>query len=147
MRWRRRQAHQHRRIVFTNGCFDVLHVGHIRYLERARALGECLIVGINTDASVRRIKGPMRPVQRARDRAEIIAALDCVDCVVLFQAATPQALITQLIPDVLVKGRDWAHKDIVGADIVQAAGGRVVRMPFVKGRSTTQLVQRIRRRG
>jgi rfaE bifunctional protein nucleotidyltransferase chain/domain len=134
-----------RQVVFTNGCFDLLHPGHVAYLEEARALGDALIVGVNTDASVARLsKGPGRPFTPEADRARVLAALTCVDRVVLFSEDTPLALITLLAPDVLVKGGDYRLDEIVGRDVVEARGGRVVALPFVPGYSTTGLIDRIR---
>jgi D-beta-D-heptose 7-phosphate kinase/D-beta-D-heptose 1-phosphate adenosyltransferase len=133
-----------RRIVFTNGVFDLLHVGHVRYLAAARRLGDLLVVGVNADASVRRLKGPGRPVVPARERAELLAALSCVDFVTVFGADTPARLIGAVRPQVLVKGADWAAGAIVGGDEVRARGGRVVRIPLAPGRSTTRLIRRIR---
>ena len=135
-------------VVFTNGVFDLLHGGHITLLETARAEGAALVVAVNTDASVRRlVKGPDRPIVPQEERARLVAALACVDCVVLFDEDTPLALIRRLKPDVLVKGADYARDQIVGADDVEAWGGRVVRVPLVPGRSTTDLLTRIRRSG
>lgn len=134
------------RIVFTNGCFDLLHVGHVRSLERARSLGDRLVVAVNLDASVRRAKGAERPIQTARSRMELVAALGCVDWVVGFGADTPLRLIRALRPDVLVKGGDWSEGDIVGADEVRGWGGRVVRTDVVAGERTSLLIERIRRR-
>lgn len=134
------------RIVFTNGCFDLLHRGHVEYLYRARALGAALIVGLNTDASVRRLKGPDRPLVPQDDRAIVLAGLGCVDAVTFFDEDTPAALIEALLPDVLVKGGDYTADQVVGADAVRAAGGDVVILDFLQGRSTTGLVQRIRDR-
>jgi rfaE bifunctional protein nucleotidyltransferase chain/domain len=131
------------RVVFTNGVFDLLHPGHLRYLRQARGLGDALIVGVNTDRSVRAIKGDARPVTPEHERAEILAALDCVDCVVLFEEQTPYELIRRLQPDVLVKGADWSEKDMIGRDIVEARGGQVVRVPFEAGYSTTNIIERI----
>ena len=133
-------------IVFTNGVFDLLHVGHLRYLQHARGLGDALLIGLNSDRSVRDIKGPGRPITAEAERAEILEALACVDGVVIFDEATPYELIAALQPDVLVKGADWAEDAIIGRDIVEARGGRVVRVPIEPGRSTTELVERIRRR-
>jgi len=133
-----------RSTVFTNGCFDILHAGHVAYLEKARALGDFLVVGLNSDASVRAIKGPERPVNSEQDRARVLAALGCVDLVVLFSDETPLQLISALLPDVLVKGADWAAEDIVGGSEVRQAGGRVVTVPLVENRSTTGLISRIR---
>jgi D-beta-D-heptose 7-phosphate kinase/D-beta-D-heptose 1-phosphate adenosyltransferase len=135
-----------RTIVFTNGVFDLLHVGHLRYLQHARALGDALIVGLNSDESVRQVKGPGRPITPEGERAEILEALACVDGVVIFGEATPHDLIAALKPDVLVKGADWAEDAIVGRDIVEGRGGRVVRVPLEHGHSTTALVEKIRRR-
>jgi D-beta-D-heptose 7-phosphate kinase/D-beta-D-heptose 1-phosphate adenosyltransferase len=132
-------------VVFTNGVFDLLHPGHVRYLQRARALGDALIVGLNSDRSVRAIKGPSRPINPERERAEVVAALACVDAVVIFDADTPHDLIAALQPDVLVKGADWAADAIVGRDIVEARGGRVVRIPVEHGYATTSIIEKIRR--
>lgn len=136
-----------KQIVFTNGVFDLLHPGHVRYLQQARALGDVLIVGVNADDSVRRNKGPERPLTPELERAEILAALDCVDAVVIFGEDTPDAIIKAVQPDVLVKGADWAADQIVGRDTVEARGGRVVRMPVEQGYSTTSIVQKIRQTG
>jgi len=134
-----------RTIVFTNGVFDLLHPGHVRYLQQARALGDALIVGVNSDRSVRAIKGPSRPITPEDERAELIAALVCVDAAVIFDEDTPWQLIAALQPDVLVKGADWADDAIVGRDLVEARGGRVVRVPIEAGYATTAIVERIRR--
>jgi len=133
-----------RRVVFTNGCFDLLHPGHIRCLEQARALGDLLIVAINSDASVRRMKGPGRPVMPEAERAEVLAALAGVDYVTVFEEDTPQNIIARLLPDVLVKGGDWGPDQIVGRAEVEAAGGRVVSIPLEPGYSTTALLEKIR---
>jgi rfaE bifunctional protein nucleotidyltransferase chain/domain len=133
-------------LVFTNGVFDVLHRGHVAFLAGARAEGEALLVGVNTDASARRLaKGPGRPVNSERDRAVVVAALECVDAVVLFDEDTPHELIALLEPDVLVKGADWAPEAIVGADLVKARGGRVVRLPLEPGYSTTDFLAKVRK--
>jgi D-beta-D-heptose 7-phosphate kinase/D-beta-D-heptose 1-phosphate adenosyltransferase len=129
-------------VVFTNGVFDVLHRGHVALLVAARGEGEALVVGLNSDASVRRLKGPDRPLNRERDRAYVLGALACVDAVVLFDEDTPAELIALLQPDVLVKGADYAPDEIVGADVVAARGGRVVRVPLERGFSTTGLIAR-----
>lgn len=134
-----------RRVVFTNGCFDLLHAGHVALLESARSEGDLLIVGLNDDASVRRLKGAERPIVPAEERAETLLALEAVDRVVLYTDDTPAALIAALLPDVLVKGADWGLGTIVGADTVEAAGGRVVRVTLVPERSTTRIVDSIRR--
>jgi D-beta-D-heptose 7-phosphate kinase/D-beta-D-heptose 1-phosphate adenosyltransferase len=134
-----------KRTVFTNGCFDLLHPGHIRVLEKAKALGDVLIVGVNSDRSARLLnKAPGRPVVSQADRALVVAALRSVSFVVIFDEPTPLRVIQRLLPDVLVKGADWGSAAIVGADAVRRAGGRIVRIPLVKGRSTTRLVERIR---
>jgi len=133
-----------RRIVFTNGCFDLLHPGHIGSLEQARALGDALIVGLNSDASVRQLKGAGRPVLPERERAEILAGLESVDAVVIFDEPTPREVIARLLPDVLVKGGDWPGDRIVGREEVEAAGGRVVSVPVVAGYSTTEILRKIR---
>jgi rfaE bifunctional protein nucleotidyltransferase chain/domain len=132
------------RIVFTNGVFDLLHPGHVRYLQQARGYGDALIVGLNADASVRRNKGEGRPVNPERERAEVVAALACVDAVVLFDEDTPADIIRAIQPDVLVKGADWAADRIVGRDTVEARGGRVVRVNVEAGYSTTSLIDRVR---
>ena len=139
-----REKRNGKRVVFTNGCFDVLHPGHIHSLEAARALGDCLIVGLNGDESVRALKGPDRPVLPAEERAEILASLESVDAVVVFEDLTPQKVIAALLPDVLVKGGDWPGNQIVGREEVEAAGGRVVLVDAVPGYSTTQILKRIR---
>jgi D-beta-D-heptose 7-phosphate kinase/D-beta-D-heptose 1-phosphate adenosyltransferase len=133
-----------RLIVFTNGVFDLLHPGHVRYLQAARALGDLLIVGLNADASVRRNKGPSRPITPQEERAELLAALACVDAVVIFPEDTPARIIAVVQPDILVKGADWAADQIVGRDTVEARGGRVVRVPVEQGYSTTAIVERVR---
>jgi D-glycero-beta-D-manno-heptose 1-phosphate adenylyltransferase len=132
-------------IVFTNGVFDLLHVGHLRYLQHARGLGDALLVGVNSDRSVRQNKGPDRPITPEAERAEVLEALACVDGVIIFDEDTPRDLIAAVQPDVLVKGADWAEDAIVGRDIVEARGGRVVRVPIEPGHSTTTIVEKIRR--
>ena len=131
-------------LVFTNGVFDLLHPGHVRYLQQARALGDALIVGVHSDRSARSNKGRGRPIIPAVERAEVLEALACVDGVVVFDEDTPQALIAELEPDVLVKGADWAENAIVGRDLVEARGGRVVRIAVEPGYSTSSLIQRIK---
>jgi D-beta-D-heptose 7-phosphate kinase/D-beta-D-heptose 1-phosphate adenosyltransferase len=131
-------------LVFTNGCFDVLHRGHVEYLHRARALGDVLVVGVNTDESVERLKGPGRPVVPQDDRALVLAGLESVDAVTLFHEDTPQALIGALLPDILVKGGDYYRNQVVGRQEVEAAGGKVELIPLILGRSTTDLFHRIR---
>jgi rfaE bifunctional protein nucleotidyltransferase chain/domain len=138
--WRAANA----RVVFTNGVFDLLHRGHAEYLEEARALGERLVVGVNTDASVRRLKGPSRPIVGEQDRAALVRALACVDLVVLFDDDTPQRLIEAVKPDVLVKGADYAPADIVGREFVESRGGRVTTIALREGLSTSEIVKRIR---
>ena len=132
-----------RRVVFTNGCFDLLHRGHTRYLEQARALGDLLVVAINGDASVRTLKGRGRPVVPAEERAEVLAALAAVDLVLIFDDLTPARVIRAVRPDVLVKGGDWPISQIVGADLVQSRGGIVRSLPYVDGASTTELIRRV----
>jgi len=134
-----------RRVVFTNGCFDLLHPGHVKSLEQARALGDLLVVAINSDASVRRIKGPGRPVMPEAERAEVLAALACVTYVTVFGEDTPQRIVAKLLPDVLVKGGDWGADQIVGREEVEASGGRVVSIPLEPGYSTTGLLEKIGR--
>jgi rfaE bifunctional protein nucleotidyltransferase chain/domain len=133
-----------KRIVFTNGCFDLIHPGHVRYLRAAKRLGDVLVVALNSDASVRRLKGASRPLVRLRDRCEVMAALEMVDFVTTFTADTPLALIERLQPDVLVKGGDWTSDRIVGADAVRARGGTVRSLPFARGYSTSRLLGRMR---
>lgn len=130
-------------LVFTNGCFDLLHRGHVEYLHAARGLGDALVVAVNTDGSVERLKGPGRPVVPQGDRALVLAALESVDAVTLFHEDTPRELLADLLPDVLVKGGDYAPEEIVGKEEVEAAGGRVEVIPFIEGRSTTRLIHRL----
>jgi len=139
-----REKRNGRRVVFTNGCFDLLHPGHIGSLEQARALGDALIVGLNSDASVHELKGAGRPVLPERERAEMLVALECVDAVVIFDDLTPREVIARLLPDVLVKGGDWPGDQIVGRQEVEAAGGSVVSIPVVLGYSTTAILRQIR---
>lgn len=133
-------------VVFTNGVFDLLHPGHLRYLQAARALGNALIVGLNSDESVRRNKGPERPINPEAERAELLAALACVDAVVIFDEDTPGRIIRALQPDVLVKGADWPADRIVGRNIVEGRGGRVIRVDVAEGYSTSAIIDRIRKR-
>lgn len=133
-----------KRIVFTNGVFDILHRGHLRYLQAARRHGDLLIVGLNSDASVRRNKGPSRPINPEQERAEVLEALTCVDAVAVFDDDTPADIIRRVQPDVLVKGADWPADQIVGRDTVEARGGRVILEPVEQGYSTTALIERIR---
>jgi rfaE bifunctional protein nucleotidyltransferase chain/domain len=140
---RKQLKREGKRVVFTNGCFDILHRGHVEYLTKARALGDVLFVGVNTDASVRRIKGQKRPIICQEDRAYVLAALQAVDYVCLFEEDTPQKLIESIVPDVLVKGSDWAIDSIVGREIVEEAGGKVQTIEFVSERSTTDIVKKI----
>jgi len=139
-----REKRNGKRVVFTNGCFDLLHPGHIRSLETARALGDALIVGLNSDDSVKSLKGPDRPVIPEQERAEILASLECVDAVVIFEELTPQEVIAALLPDILVKGGDWPGSQIVGREEVEAAGGRVVLVDVVEGYSTSDILKKIR---
>lgn len=140
---RSRFSRSKKKIVFTNGTFDILHRGHVSYLEKARAAGDILVVGVNSDSSVRSYKGPGRPVNPQNDRLFVLAALQCVDYVVLFSDPTPLKLIVKLSPDVLAKGADWKLKDIVGAKEVMARGGTVKRIQFVKGRSSTRVINQL----
>jgi rfaE bifunctional protein nucleotidyltransferase chain/domain len=132
-----------KKLVFTNGCFDILHVGHVRYLNAARALGDALVVGINSDRSVREIKGKSRPIVTELERAEVIAGLACVDYVCVFDEPTPKEIIEAIVPDVLVKGADWGIAEIVGRDTVENAGGVVRNIPLVEGASTTDILTRV----
>ena len=133
---------QGKKIVFTNGVFDLLHIGHVRYLQEARSLGDALVIGVNADASVKRLKGPTRPIQNENDRAEILAALACVDFTVIFTEDTPENLIHKVKPDILVKGGDWKIETIVGAPFVMSYGGKVMSLQFVDGKSTTKLIEK-----
>jgi rfaE bifunctional protein nucleotidyltransferase chain/domain len=132
-----------KKVVFTNGCFDILHAGHIRYLKAARAEGDVLVVGLNSDRSVHGIKGDQRPVIDQAQRAEVLAGLACVDYIILFDEPDPLSLIEAVGPDILVKGADWEENDIIGADVVKKKGGRVVRVPVVPDISTSLIIQRI----
>lgn len=134
----------HGKIVFTNGCFDVLHFGHVRYLLEAKELGDVLVVGLNSDDSVRRLKGPARPINGEKERAFVLASLACVDFVVLFDEDTPEELIKTVRPDVLVKGGDYSLDQIVGADFVQQNGGEVTTIPFVEGYSSTCIIEKLK---
>jgi rfaE bifunctional protein nucleotidyltransferase chain/domain len=132
-----------KRVVFTNGCFDILHPGHTRYLYSAKELGDFLVVALNSDHSVRIIKGPKRPILGEQARAELLAALECVDLVLIFDEDNPLRVISDLLPDILVKGGDWAEDEIIGADVVKRRGGKVKRIPFVTGFSTTDIITKI----
>lgn len=132
-----------KKIVFTNGCFDILHLGHIRYLTKAKSLGDFLVVGVNSDKSIKAIKGPSRPINNQASRLEVLASLQVIDFVTIFNESTPEKLILSLKPDVLVKGADWKVRDIVGSEPVKAYGGRVIRIPYLKGYSTTNLIKKI----
>jgi D-beta-D-heptose 7-phosphate kinase/D-beta-D-heptose 1-phosphate adenosyltransferase len=132
------------RVVFTNGCFDILHIGHVTYLKQARALGDLLVVGLNTDASVKRLKGAERPIQPEKDRLEILASLECVDFACLFDEDTPLELIKKVRPDFLVKGGDWPVEKIIGYDFVSSYGGQTRSLPFVPSRSTTLILEKIK---
>ncbi len=138
------EAYRTRKLVFTNGCFDLLHVGHVRYLAEAKCCGDFLVVGVNSDSSVKSLKGPTRPIQNQEDRAEILAALGAVDCVVIFNEETPEKLIELVKPQVLVKGGDWKPQQIVGSRFVQSYGGEVRSLQFVNGKSTTKLIEKSR---
>lgn len=132
-----------KKLVFTNGCFDILHIGHVRYLNEARSLGDAMVVAINSDRSVREIKGPSRPITPESDRAEVIAALASVDYVFIFDDPTPKQVIEAIVPDVLVKGADWGISEIVGRDTVENAGGVVRNIPLVEGSSTTEIIRKV----
>jgi len=132
-----------KKVVFTNGCFDIMHAGHVRYLAKARSLGDILVVGLNSDDSVRAIKGASRPIVPERERAEVLASLRCVDYVVIFREPTPLRLIRAIKPDILVKGSDWAAHEIVGGDVVRKSGGKVSRIRLLRGRSTTNIIKKI----
>ncbi len=140
---RERLRKQKKKVVFTNGTFDILHRGHVEYLRKAKALGDVLVVGLNTDASIRRIKGPKRPINTNRDRAAVLAALEAVDYICFFGEETPRRLIAALVPDVLVKGADWNVDAIVGKDIVEKNGGVVKTIRLTPGRSTTNVIRRV----
>jgi D-beta-D-heptose 7-phosphate kinase/D-beta-D-heptose 1-phosphate adenosyltransferase len=135
-----------KRIVFTNGCFDLLHIGHIRYLEEAKSLGDILVVGVNSDRSVRGMKGPNRPILPEEERAEILSSLECVSYITIFDESTPLELISTLQPHVLVKGGDWTKESTVGKEVVERLGGEVVILPFVEGSSTSNLIETILKR-
>ncbi len=135
-----------KQIVFTNGCFDLLHLGHVRYLEEAKALGDVLVVGVNSDSSVRKLKGPKRPILPEGERTEILSGLGCVDYITIFNEADPLKLITSLKPNLLVKGGDWTREQIVGREVVERSGGEVVIIPFVKGASTSNVIDTILKR-
>ena len=140
---RERLRRQSKRTVFTNGCFDLLHPGHVDYLGRARQMGDALIVGVNSDRSVRELKGPQRPILTQEERTRLLSGLDSVDYLTVFDENTPQRLIAALLPDVLVKGGDWTVETIVGRREVEAAGGRVVSLPWLEGQSSTAIIERI----
>ena len=134
---------ENKKIVFTNGCFDILHIGHARYLYAARELGDFLVVAVNSDSSAKAIKGPDRPIMNQAERTEMVAALECVDMVIIFEKDNPLEVIKYLTPDILVKGGDWKEEDIIGADVVRASGGEVHVIPFVVGASTSDIIKRI----
>lgn len=142
--WARRMRQSGKRIVFTNGCFDILHAGHVDYLERARRMGDCLVVGLNSDRSTRKLKGPGRPINRERDRARILSALSCVDRITIFNEATPIQLIQAARPHVLVKGSDWPLRSIAGYRELLSWGGKVRRIRLLRGRSTTGVLRKIK---
>jgi D-beta-D-heptose 7-phosphate kinase/D-beta-D-heptose 1-phosphate adenosyltransferase len=144
-RERARLREEGKQLVFTNGCFDILHVGHVRYLQRARELGDALLVAINSDRSVRELKGAGRPVMNEDERAELIAALAAVDYVTIFDDISPRSLIKEVLPDILVKGGDYNLDEIHGREEVERAGGRVLSLPFIEGASTSRIIERVRR--
>lgn len=133
------------KVVFTNGCFDILHLGHVDYLEKARGLGDRLVLGLNTDSSVSRFKGPSRPIQDQHSRARVLASLQFIDLIVFFDEDTPQQLISALVPNILVKGSDYLAENIVGADVVKRAGGEVKTLDFVPGYSTSRIIEKIKK--
>jgi len=141
--WRKSMQTEHKKLVFTNGVFDILHHGHVSYLKEARNLGDALIIGVNADSSVRRLKGDKRPLQVEGDRAHILASLKSTDCVVIFDDDTPLSLIEFVIPDILVKGADWNVENIAGKDVVEKNGGKVMTLNFIEGRSTTGVVEMV----
>ncbi|RKZ28276.1 D-glycero-beta-D-manno-heptose 1-phosphate adenylyltransferase [bacterium] len=140
---RNRLRAEGKKLVFTNGCFDIIHRGHIDYLTAAKALGDILIIGLNSDRSVREIKGFGRPIVELDDRAAVLSALECVDYIIIFDEPTPAKLIEALLPDILVKGADWSESEIVGAETVKRAGGEVVRIPLTSGKSTSAIIEKI----
>jgi rfaE bifunctional protein nucleotidyltransferase chain/domain len=143
VRLRSRLRESGMKLVFTNGCFDILHVGHVRYLNNARSLGDALVVGVNSDQSVHKIKGASRPIVPERERAEVLAALTCVNYVFIFDDPTPKRVIDAIVPDILVKGADWNINEIVGRDTVEKAGGIVLNVPLVEGSSTTDIIEKV----
>jgi rfaE bifunctional protein nucleotidyltransferase chain/domain len=143
VRLRPRLRESGKKLVFTNGCFDILHVGHVRYLNYARSLGDILVVAVNSDRSVRKIKGDSRPIVTEQERAEVLAALACIDFVFIFDDPTPKQVIDAIVPDVLVKGADWNINEIVGRDTVEKAGGVVLNIPLVEGSSTTDIIKKV----
>jgi D-glycero-beta-D-manno-heptose 1-phosphate adenylyltransferase len=132
-----------KQVVFSNGCFDILHAGHVQYLSRARQLGDVLLIGLNSDASIQRIKGPLRPVCAEQDRAAVLSALQMVDAITLFDEDTPEVLIETLLPDILVKGADWNIESIAGAKAVVQSGGKVLTLPLLEGRSTSGIIEKV----
>lgn len=140
-----KQKRNNLKVVFTNGCFDILHVGHVTYLEQAKALGDILVVGLNSDESVKTLKGPTRPIQCEEDRAKILSALSSVNYVVVFGEDTPQTLIEKVEPDILVKGGDWPVDKIVGAQFVKSRGGTIKSLPFVNGKSSSSLIEKVKK--
>jgi rfaE bifunctional protein nucleotidyltransferase chain/domain len=146
IRERERLRREGKRLVFTNGCFDLLHPGHVRYLSQARSMGDALVVALNGDRSVRKLKGEGRPILNEQERAEVVSALEAVDYVTIFEEETPRELIAALLPDVLVKGGDWPIDQIIGREEVEASGGRVVSLPYVEGSSTSEIIERVERK-
>jgi D-beta-D-heptose 7-phosphate kinase/D-beta-D-heptose 1-phosphate adenosyltransferase len=145
IRERERLRPEGKRLVFTNGCFDLLHPGHVRYLSQARAMGDALVVALNGDRSVRKLKGEGRPILNEQERAEVVSALEAVDYVTIFEEETPRELVAELLPDVLVKGGDWPIDQIIGREEVEASGGHVVSLPYVEGSSTSEIIERVAR--
>jgi len=140
-----KEKNKNKKIVFTNGCFDILHAGHVSYLKLARSFGDFLVLGLDSDKSIKKIKGPDRPVVEENQRAIVLSALSCVDCIVIFDDGNPEMLIKEVVPDVLVKGADWEEKDIIGADFVKKNGGVIKRVQFEQDISTTIIIEKIGR--
>ncbi len=141
---RKKLKEEGKKVVFTNGCFDIIHRGHVEYLNQAKSLGDYLLIGLNSDKSVRKLKGEGRPVNSEKDRAFILSNLKSVDCIIIFEEDTPYNLISAILPDILVKGGDWKENDIVGSDIVKTAGGKVMSLKFIDNYSTTSIINKIK---
>lgn len=135
---------QGKRIVFTNGCFDIIHVGHVTYLKKAKDLGDILVIGLNSDSSVKKLKGPSRPINNQDDRAIVLSALKFVDYIIIFEEETPLKLVKSITPDIIVKGGDYKEEDVVGGEFIQSIGGKVIIIPFVDGKSTTNIINKMK---